>query len=311
MQGVYKKARAKINLYLEITNKRDDGYHDIESIFQKINLYDELYIEKLFGHSGIEIKSNNRSLENSKNIIYKAYYRLKMEFPQITRVKVILKKNIPMQAGLGGGSSDCATFIEGINKLFNLKLTKEKMKKIGKELGADIPSMFHEKPLIARGIGEIIEEINDTIKYYLIVIKPNFSCSTKEMYKKIDIKKLQFGSKIDTNKKKREEYFIVKEVLSPEQLLLNNGMIIKLLGIKEKSDTKSLAIEYLKGKFKKRKIYLKYDELKYDKDNSLLCYVYLDNKTFINNHLIRTGYVAVDIDLDYSFKDKFLKSLPA
>ncbi len=203
MQGVYKKARAKINLYLEITNKRDDGYHDIESIFQKINLYDELYIEKLFGHSGIEIKSNNRSLENSKNIIYKAYYRLKMEFPQITRVKVILKKNIPMQAGLGGGSSDCATFIEGINKLFNLKLTKEKMKKIGKELGADIPSMFHEKPLIARGIGEIIEEINDTIKYYLIVIKPNFSCSTKEMYKKID-KKMENKKEIETKNNMQE-----------------------------------------------------------------------------------------------------------
>ncbi|MCI8397630.1 MAG: 4-(cytidine 5'-diphospho)-2-C-methyl-D-erythritol kinase [Clostridia bacterium] len=188
---------------MEITNKRDDGYHDIESIFQKINLYDELYIEKLFGHSGIEIKSNNRSLENSKNIIYKAYYRLKMEFPQITRVKVILKKNIPMQAGLGGGSSDCATFIEGINKLFNLKLTKEKMKKIGKELGADIPSMFHEKPLIARGIGEIIEEINDTIKYYLIVIKPNFSCSTKEMYKKID-KKMENKKEIETKNNMQE-----------------------------------------------------------------------------------------------------------
>lgn len=239
MQGVYKKARAKINLYLEITNKRDDGYHDIESIFQKINLYDELYIEKLFGHSGIEIKSNNRSLENSKNIIYKAYYRLKMEFPQITRVKVILKKNIPMQAGLGGGSSDCATFIEGINKLFNLKLTKEKMKKIGKELGADIPSMFHEKPLIARGIGEIIEEINDTIKYYLIVIKPNFSCSTKEMYKKID-EKIENKKEIKTKNNIQEikKGIINKNIKKISENLYNVfeknvGNLNKIMEIKE------------------------------------------------------------------------------
>ncbi|TXJ60070.1 site-specific DNA-methyltransferase [Brachyspira aalborgi] len=128
--------------------------------------------------------------------------------------------------------------------------------------------------------------------------------------KKIDIKKNKFGSKIDNSKEKREDLFSVKEVISPNKILLNNGMEIKLLGIKEKDNFTLQAINYLKEKFNKRKIYLKYDLQKYDKNNNLMCYVYLDNKTFINNHLIRTGFVDVETNFDYSCKSKFIKSLP-
>ena len=128
--------------------------------------------------------------------------------------------------------------------------------------------------------------------------------------KKIDIKKNKFGSKIDNSKEKREDLFSVKEVISPNKILLNNGMEIKLLGIKEKDNFTLQAINYLKEKFNKRKIYLKYDLQKYDKNNNLMCYVYLDNKTFINNHLIRTGFVDVETNFDYSCKEKFIKSLP-
>ena len=128
--------------------------------------------------------------------------------------------------------------------------------------------------------------------------------------KKIDIKKNNFGSKIDNSKEKREDLFSVKEVISPNKILLNNGMQIKLLGIKEKDNFTLQAINYLKEKFNKRKIYLKYDLQKYDKNNNLMCYVYLDNKTFINNHLIRTGFVDVETNFDYSYKEKFIKSLP-
>ncbi|TXJ20233.1 site-specific DNA-methyltransferase [Brachyspira aalborgi] len=129
--------------------------------------------------------------------------------------------------------------------------------------------------------------------------------------KKIDIKKLKFGSKIDKNKNEnKRELFSVKDVVSPNKIILNNGLEIKLLGIKEKDNFKPQAINYLKEKFNKRKIYLKYDLQKYDKNNNLMCYVYLDNKTFINNHLIRTGYVDVETNFDYSCKSKFIKSLP-
>ena len=128
--------------------------------------------------------------------------------------------------------------------------------------------------------------------------------------KKIDIKKLQYGSKIDGINDKKEELFSVKEIYSPEKIMLNNGLVVKLIGIKENPKHREQAISFLKEKFQKRKIYLKYDNIKYDNLNNLLCYIYLDNKTFINNHLIRTGFVDVDTDLEYSCKDKFLKSFP-
>lgn len=130
------------------------------------------------------------------------------------------------------------------------------------------------------------------------------------MDKKIDVKKLKFGSKIDKTDKKEVETFTVKEVISPEKILLNNGLVVKLLGILEKKEYREEAMGFLKEKFDKRKIYLRYDKIKNDSKNSATCYVYLSNRTFINNHLIRTGFVNVDISIDYSCKDKFLKSLP-
>lgn len=131
-----------------------------------------------------------------------------------------------------------------------------------------------------------------------------------KMDKKIDVKKLQFGSKLDSTQHKREDLFSVKKVISPEKIELSNGLTVKLLGIKENPKYSDKAIDFLKSKFQKRKIFLKYDAVKYDAKNNALCYVYLDNKTFINNHLIRTGYVTVDTDFDYSCKNKFLASSP-
>ena len=131
-----------------------------------------------------------------------------------------------------------------------------------------------------------------------------------KMDKKVDVKKLQFGSKIDSSGAKKEELFTVKEILSSEKILLSNGLTIKLLGVKERHNNREEAIEFLNKKFENRKIFLKYDNIKYDDTETIVCYVYLDNKTFVNNHLIRTGFVDVDWDLDYSCKQKFLKSLP-
>lgn len=139
---------------------------------------------------------------------------------------------------------------------------------------------------------------------------PFFFHDPHKMDKKIDVKKLQYGSTIDGNVIKREELFSVKQVLSPEKIELSNGLTIKLIGIKENKKYYQEAVEFLKTKFQKRRIFLRYDVVKYDAANNLLCYVYLDNKTFINNHLIRTGYVDVDTETDYSCKTKFLNSLP-
>lgn len=132
-----------------------------------------------------------------------------------------------------------------------------------------------------------------------------------KMNKKIDVKKLQFGSSIDGSVSKREDLYTVKQILSPEKIELSNGLVVKLLGIKEKKDYSQQAIDYLMEKFQKRKVFLRYDAVKYDADNNLLCYVYLDNKTFVNNHLVRTGFVDVDVSMDYSCRSKFLNSIPA
>lgn len=128
------------------------------------------------------------------------------------------------------------------------------------------------------------------------------------MDKKIDIKKLQFGSSIDGSSIKRDDLFSVKQVISPEIIELGNGLIVKLIGIKTIPEHHDEAVEFLRQKFNKRKVYLKYDAVKYDDSNTLLCYVYLDNKTFINNHLVRTKLVDVDITYEYSQKAKFLAS---
>jgi site-specific DNA-methyltransferase (adenine-specific) len=126
--------------------------------------------------------------------------------------------------------------------------------------------------------------------------------------KKIDIKKLQFGSKIDKNSSaKREEFFTVKEVISPEKILLNNGLTIKLIGVKEDPFINGKATSFLIEKTKGKRVFLKYDNVKHDSENNLLCYLYLENKTFINAHLIKNGLVQVDRDIDFKYKDKFLK----
>jgi site-specific DNA-methyltransferase (adenine-specific) len=112
--------------------------------------------------------------------------------------------------------------------------------------------------------------------------------------KKIDPRRLRFGSKIDTSYSEREEYHSVKEIVSPEILILNNGLKIRLLGVKENIEKNSEAIRFLREKLRGQKVFLKFDTVKYDEDNNLLCYLYLENKTFINAHLIKNCLADVD-----------------
>jgi len=124
--------------------------------------------------------------------------------------------------------------------------------------------------------------------------------------KKIDPRKLQFGSKINKQNSNREEYYCVKEVVSPEQLVIGDGLKVKLLGVKEKPQTSSRAIQFLIDKTNGQKVFMKFDTVKYDCQNNLLCYLYLQNKTFLNAHLIKQGLANVDTSLDYKYKQRFL-----
>ena len=127
-----------------------------------------------------------KELDTKENIIYKAYVKLKAQYKVISGIEVTVNKKIPMQAGMAGGSTDCAAFIIAMNKLFDLKLTKKEKEALGKSLGADVVPCFYNKAVKAEGIGDIITNIDTNFKYYMVIIKPKISCNTKEMFQKLD-----------------------------------------------------------------------------------------------------------------------------
>lgn len=185
LNRIYTKARAKVNLSLNVLDKRPDNYHNLESIFQKINLYDELYIEKSDGET-LELVSNLKNVSKEDNIIYKAYIKLKEKYKEIKGVKVTLNKRIPTEAGLAGGSTDCASFILAMNKLYSLNLSEKELMDLGRTLGADVCPCYYNVAVKGEGIGDIITKIDTKFKYYILVIKPRISYSTKEMFTKLD-----------------------------------------------------------------------------------------------------------------------------
>lgn len=185
---------------------------------------------------------------------------------------------------------------------------------IGYEINKEFAPIIREKLIDSQNNlsnpESAIQFVEDKTTDYSFDELPYIFHDPHKMDKKVDIKKLQFGSKIDNSERKREDLFGVKRVLSPNKIELSNGLTVKLLGIIPKPEFEAQAISFLRQKFQKRKVYLKYDSIKYDEQNVLMCYVYLDNKTFINNHLVRTGFVDVDTTSDYAYKSKFMASLP-
>jgi len=151
--------------------------------------------------------------------------------------------------------------------------------------------------------------LKDSVKTDLnkeIVNLPYLFKDPHKLDKKIDPVKLQFGSRIDQNRSDREEYFSVKEVISPELLRLNNNLVIRLIGIKEKKIISGEAVSFIKEKVNSQKVFLKFDNQKYDEQNNLLCYLYLKNKTFINAHLIKEGLAEVDTSVEFKYKNRFI-----
>jgi site-specific DNA-methyltransferase (adenine-specific) len=126
-----------------------------------------------------------------------------------------------------------------------------------------------------------------------------------KLNKKIDPKKLQFGSKIDKNSSKREDYYSIKKIISPEILILNNDLKIRLIGIKKNKKKNGEAVDFLEEILKGQKVFLKFDKKKHDSENNLLCYLYLKNKTFVNAHLLKKNLVQVDETYYFKYKDKF------
>ena len=181
-----------------------------------------------------------------------------------------------------------------INEYF-LPIIKEK-------LGLRQRTIFQDE------IFEVIKQENINIDFKEEIKKlPYIFQDPIKFDKKIDPRKLRFGSKIDNSHSKREIYYTVKEVISPKILILNNGLKIRLLGVKERPEKNGGAIQFLKEKALGQKVFLKFDTIKHDEENNLLCYLYLSNKTFLNAHLIKNDLVEVDTKFDYKYKSKFLQ----
>ena len=183
MEKIEVKAPAKINLFLKILNKRDDGYHNIYSWFQAVSLYDRIVYGKI-SEAGLRLRHNGPSIlpTDEKNLIIKTAQLMFERFNLNGGLDIDLKKNIPISAGVGGGSSDAAATIYAIDKLYELSLSNEKMQEIGQKLGSDVPFFFSSGQAEITGRGEIIKNISIPLNYSLILIKPKLSISTSESY---------------------------------------------------------------------------------------------------------------------------------
>jgi len=154
---------------------------------------------------------------------------------------------------------------------------------------------------------EIIFQKKKVIDYKKEILKlPYIFRDPVRFDKKIDPRKLKFGSRIDNSDHQRDAYYSVKEVVSPEIVILNNDLKVRLLGIREKKESNGEALQFLKEKLKGEKVFLKFDAIKYDEKGNLLCYLYLKNKTFINAHLIKNKLAQVDFSQEFKYKEKFL-----
>ncbi len=184
MDKISLKAPAKINLYLSVIGKRKDGYHNIESLMQTIDLYDEITLEK---SDILELECDDPLLpESQDNIALKAaaIFQDKIYFPG---VKITLKKNIPFGSGLGGGSSDAAFVLRGLIDLYNLKLTNAEKMDIAARIGSDVPFFLSEGQAIVTGRGETIKSVRIPLDYQVVLIVPRAKSSTAEAYNKVKI----------------------------------------------------------------------------------------------------------------------------
>lgn len=189
MNSIKLKSRAKINLSIDVLGKRQDGYHLVEMIMQTIDLYDLIEINEK-DNDQITIKSTSDEIPlDCNNLVYKAANLIKQMFNINKGVEIHIKKNIPVAAGMAGGSSNAAAVLVGLNKLWNLDLSNQQLEEIGLKLGADVPFCINGGAVLASGIGEELTPIKGLTKdVCILVCKPDLFVSTKEVYECIDSK---------------------------------------------------------------------------------------------------------------------------
>lgn len=179
------RSYAKINLTLDVLSRRENGYHDIKMIMQTISLFDLIIIDKT--EYGITVSANLRYLPTGeKNLAYKAADAFFSKTGIRSGAKIMIHKNIPVAAGLAGGSGNCAAVLTALNMLFGCPLSKEELREEGAALGADVPYCFDGGTQIAEGIGEILSPLPPMPEAYILLVKPPVNVSTKLIYEEID-----------------------------------------------------------------------------------------------------------------------------
>ena len=210
------KAPAKVNLFLEILGKRDDGFHEIETIMQEIDLADSLQFEET--QEGVTLECNDKNIPaNQDNLVCKAANLILEECGIKKGVLINLEKNIPVGAGLGGGSSDAATTLKALNSLWKVGLNNEELMEFAAKLGSDIPFFINGKTALCRGRGELITPVEVRNRMDYIILFPRVHISTETIYKNL---------KIDLTKKRKDVSFFLdalkySEVASISKLLFN------------------------------------------------------------------------------------------
>ena len=177
------KSYAKLNLCLHIINKRKDGYHNIESIFHTIDLYDSITF-RINDKRSINFTCDSELIKPSENLVIEAYKKMSKKYDEVKGLDINLKKNIPIGSGLGGGSSNAAVTLLAINRLFNLNLTSAELKKISESIGSDVPFFLQGGTSHVQGRGEIVKNIPYKNKYFVLVFS-DLHISTKEIYDEI------------------------------------------------------------------------------------------------------------------------------
>ena len=182
---IFEKAHAKINLSLDITGKRANGYHDVRMIMQTLELCDELSFEK--GESGVKLTTDDEMLnqeqaEGSDNLVIKAANKLSEVVGRTFDVNISLKKNIPIAAGMAGGSADAAAALRGLNRLFDLGLSNDELREIAVKIGADVPFCVEGGLALCEGIGEKLTPLKGPKRLKVLICKPNIFVSTKDVY---------------------------------------------------------------------------------------------------------------------------------
>ncbi|GAA0087097.1 4-(cytidine 5'-diphospho)-2-C-methyl-D-erythritol kinase [Clostridium sp. CTA-7] len=180
------KAYAKVNISLDIIGKREDGYHLLEMIMQSIDLYDEISIEEQ--KEGINIKCNRPYVPtDERNLAYKAAKLFKETYNIDSGVNIYIKKNIPVCAGLAGGSTDGAAVLKIMNNLFNINASDEELMELGLKLGADVPYCIKGGTALCEGIGEKVTELTRFKDKIVVLVKPPFGVSTKSVYQEFNL----------------------------------------------------------------------------------------------------------------------------